>query len=455
MNHILKKNNWGNKMRLIITIIFMACFLCQQSANAASLSADDFLPPVQATSPEAEKAAVTVQQPEAVKEESGIDGKSAVAAATAQDAVNAAVERIAQAGGCEQIKFPSGFGWVATGTAVYGVVPNPVANLTAQRQAYQIAYMNAKKNLAEALHGLSTKGQDELNSQFKTIISDTDTLSNMSEGFSESITEQVQGILRGYVVYNVKDEQAGDHGTVSVTIVATPKTMGKGQRVDASGATADSVQAGLNAVLTELSTGLMPPVGGKTISVPQTGELAFIGFGSAVVPTNPNAATQAKLVLNAQKMAQLRARSALAGIILGDNVSATSSLDSATQTISNQFAEAAKNDPTTGGNEQEIKKLDEQRNSFVSTQLSKEQITSLRSGVLPPGVTVKTFLNPEKTIAEAVAVYLPSVTANAKKAGTDMKNSQIVKDAASGAANGLGSLPPQGPSGQVMKDGDL
>lgn len=438
--------------------LFAFCFLFlfnPGSALAASLSADDFLPPLQAATPEAEKAAETVQQPEAVRNEKGLDGKAAVSAASAQDAVNAATQRMAQGGGCEQIKFPSGFGWVATGTAVYGVTPNPVANLTAQRQAYQIAYMNAKKNLAEALHGLSSKGLTELGNQFKTIISDSDTLSNMSESLGENITEQVEGLLRGYVVYNINDDQAGDHGAVTVTIVATPKTMGRNQRLASTGLSSDSIKDGLNAVLAELANGLMPPVGGKTISVPQTGELAFVGFGSAVVAPNPNAAAQAKLVLNAQKLAQMRARSALCGIILGDNISATSSLDAATQTISSQFAEAGKNDPTANGNAEAIRKLDDQRNSFLGTQLSKEQVTSLRSGVLPPGVTVKTFLNPEKTIAEAVAVYMPSVTANAAKAGIEMKNSRIVEGNGLAPSSGGGQLPSKGPSGQVMQDGDL
>lgn len=444
-------------MKTFLFILCVAALLLPTGrVLAAPLSADDFLPPVAAATPEAEKAARTVQQPEAVKEESGIDGKPAVAAATAQDAVNAAVERIAGVGGCEQIKFPSGFGWVATGTAVYGVTQNPTANLLAQRQAYQIAYMNAKKSLNETLHGLSTKGLEELNSQFKTIINDTDTLTNMSEGFAESITEQVNGILRGYVVYNVQDDQQGDHGQVTVTIVATPKTMGKVQRLDTSAATADSLHDGLNTVLNELSTGLMPPVGGKVISVPQSGELAFVGFGSAVVPDNPNPATRAKLALNAQKMAQMRARSALCGIILGDNVSSSSSLDSATQTISNQFAEAQKEDPTRQANASEIQKLDAQRNSFVNTQLTKEQITSMRAGNLPPGVNVKAFLNPEKTIAEAIAVYVPSVTEAAKKAGVEMREAKILKDSPqSGMAGQEGKLPPKGPSGQVMKDADL
>lgn len=144
------------KMAIVSTLIAMLYF--SQEIFSAPLNADDFLPPVQATTPEAEKAVTTVQQPEAVRVEQGIDDKSTVTAATAQDAVNAAMERIAQGGGCEQIKFPSGFGWVATGSAVYGVVPNPVANLTAQRQAYQIAYMNAKKILPSRCMAFQQRG---------------------------------------------------------------------------------------------------------------------------------------------------------------------------------------------------------------------------------------------------------------------------------------------------------
>lgn len=445
-------------MYRIAFALLMSIFIFQPGMpNAAGLSADDFLPPVQANTPEAKQAVEQIAQPQAVKEEKGLDDKPAISAATAQDAVNAAVQRLASSAGCEEIKFPSGFGFVATGVGTYGVMPNPTATLVAQRHAYQVAFLNAKKNLTEALHGLSSTAQEQLKQEFKTIISDTDTLSNVSEGFTESIREQVNGLLRGYVVYNVNDEQNDKTGTVTVTIVATPKTMGKTTRVDASSVSADSVKDGLSGVLAELSSGLLPPVGGKVISVPQTGELAFIGFGSAVVPENPNPATQAKLALNAQKVAQMRARSALCGIILGDRIEASSSLDSSTRSLSNQFEEAQKDDPTANATDPaSVNKLQEQRNSFVNTQFSTEQIASLRSGIVPPGVNVKTFMNPEKTMAEAVAVYLPSVTARATKAGEEMKKSQIVQDPSqTGRNTAPGSMPSRGPSGQVTKDADL
>lgn len=294
--------------------------------------------------------------------------------------------------GCQQVKFPSGFGWVATGTGTYSPSQNPTATLLAQRQAYQVAYMGAKKNLAEALYGLSTEGKEELKQNMSAVISDTGPLSNLSDTFNENIAEQVQGILRGYVVYSLNDKQEGNEGTVSVTIVTTPKTLGKGQRMNSNALSADTIKDGLNAVLAELQNGLTPPVGGRTISVPQTGEIAFIGFGSAIVIPNPNPSAQAKLKANAQKIAQMRAKSALCGIIIGDEIAGASSLDSQMQTMSNQFEEIQKDDPVNQNtNASELAKLDAQRNSFINTTMTHEEITSLRNGVLPPGVSVKTF----------------------------------------------------------------
>ncbi len=428
-------------------------------AHAASLGADDFLPPAQAGTPEAKQEAERIKEPGAVKQEKGIDGQSATVAASAQDAMNAAIKRIPSGDGCEQIKFPSGFGWVASGSAIYTVKPNPVAVLHDQRAAYQKAYLKAKRNLASALNGLSSKGKDQLAEAIKSIATQDDNLTNLSESTSESIQERVEGFLRGYVVYSVQDQQEDKHGTVTVSIVTTPKTRGKFNRVDASSVSADSVREGLAMVLAELSGGLLPPVGGKTINVPQTGELAFVGFGSAVIAPNQNPGVRAKLELTAQKTAQMRARSALCGIILGDEIKALSSLDAESQSLSKEFEEAQKADPLFGKQDQAgVKKLQEQRNTFLNTELSTDQITSIRNGTLPPGVTVKTYFNENKSIAEAVAVYLPSLSAQAGQAGQEMRKARIVPE--NGAQGSVGSgaqggMPAQGPSGQVSDDAEL
>lgn len=440
-------------VKFVFSLLFAGLLFTAQASSAASLSANDFLPPVQAGSPEAESAAEKIQAPDAIKKEKGIDGQDAVVAATAQDAINAAVKDMETGPGCRQIKFPSGFGWVATGVGVYKAMPNPVATLTAQRQAYQIAYLNAKKTLAETLYGLSSEGREQLKQEFSNVISDTDTLTNADENLKEDINEQVRGFLRGFVVYSVNDKQEKDSGVVTVSIVATPKTMGKGQKISGSTVTADSINEGLNAVLAELGNGLMPPVGGTLISVPHTGEMAFIGFGSAVIIPDSNSAMQAKQKLQAQKLATMRARNALCGIILGTDIQGNSSLDSTTATMSKQFEEIEKEDPVNKASKSvEIQKLAEQKESFLNRQVSKEQIASMSKGILPPGVKVKTFFNGQDTMVDAVAVYLPSLSANAAADGEDMKNSRIVQDGKEAAKS---SMPAQGASGQVTPDGNL
>ena len=444
-------------MKTAISLIFSG-ILCLLPGISHAINADDFLPPAQADPAQA-AALEQVVQPEAIKTEAGASGQEAIAANNAQDAINASAQAMKSdqkweevGGGCREIKFPSGFGFVASGQATYGVTPNPTANLLAQRKAYQIAYLNAKKNLAGYLNEMSTSGKEQLLNEYKGLITGNDTLSNLSESHVENIQELIRGLLKGYVVYSLDDRQDGDTGIVTVTIVSTPKTMAGNSRVMPNAVSTESVRSGLNAVLAELSGGLLPPVGGKVISVPGTGELAFAGFGSAVVPDNPDKAVRLKLALEAQKIAQMRARSALCGILLGDEIEAASTLDQSTKSMSRQFDELQKEDPLTGAQDKaEITKLQDQVKSFVSSTLSTEAVSSLRKGVLPPGINIRTFMNPEKTLAQAIAVYVPGVSANAAKFGSEMRDAKPLE----GAAAGAGARPPQGPSGQISNDADL
>lgn len=390
-------------------------------------AADEFVPVALAESLAAKQAAETVAQPEAVKETKGFDDKKTVEAATAQDAINAAVKNIPATGGCEQIRFPSGFGWVSTGVAVYNFSANPLVTLRGQQLACQKAFIHAKKAMAETLFGLSTTAQEKMVAEIKTLINDTDALANSQDKSAETITETVKGMLRGFVIYKIDDKHEGQTGTISLTIVATPKTMGQFSRPDLYSLTADSVQAGLNHVMVELGNSLLPPVGGKMIFVPQTKEMAFVGFGNSLVARNENPAMQKKLELNAQKVAILRARSALCGFIVGDDIAATTTLDDQTKEITQQFAEIEAQDPIKDKDEKVYQKLAAQKTEFLNTQLSKETITSVRKGILPPGVRVKAFFNPERTIVRAVAVYIPSVANAANDAGQQMKNSQLLQ----------------------------
>jgi len=446
-----------NKIAVVILSVLFSC-----SAFAVTLSSDDFLPPVQAKNEAEKTSSLEIKQPEKLKEEVGLSGQKAISASNMQDAVNGASQKIQLNGGmgAQQIKFPSGFGWVASGVSTYNVMPNSSATLSQQRLAYQKAFISAKKNLTEALNGLSTDAKEYLVSELETIETDKDTASNVKESHSESISEAVNGMIRGYVVYNLEDKQDKDNklGTVTVTIVTTPKTMGQTTQVDHNSLTADNINDGLNHVLSEISTGLISPVGGKTISIPSTGEMAFIGFGSAIVPDNPNAATRAKLALNAQKIAIMRARSSLCGIILGEAISSKSQLDSATLELSNQFEEINKEDPILYLDKDNhlIQKFDEQKNLYVSRTFNKEEISSARKGILPAGVMVKTFMDETNTMAQSVAIYIPSVSGNANQLSNTMKNNEIVNDKEDGSNNNqISELPKTGPTGQVTNDEDL
>src|SRR5581483_7385300 len=93
-----------------------------------------------------------------------------VSAASAQDAVNAAVrENVKQAGAGTAVEtaarwatFPSGLGVVATGLASYRRMENPTATRLAQRQAYVIAFLRAKAELAKFLQGVSSDGSEQV-----------------------------------------------------------------------------------------------------------------------------------------------------------------------------------------------------------------------------------------------------------------------------------------------------
>ena len=428
-------------------------------AFAAPLDVDDFLPPVQASDDGAKNDALAIRQPQSVRTEEGFDGKPAIAAPDAQDAINAAVKNIPAGDGCEQIRFPSGFGWVSSGTSTYKAMPNKAASLTAQRLAYQKAYLQARNNLARTLYGLSTAGKTKLASEIVTLTSDTDSMVNASDLTSESVTEKVNGMLRGYVLYDLKDEQKDSYGVVTVTIVATPKTMNAAARVDSNGISADSVRDGVKEVLAELSSSLLPPVGGKTI-LARTGELAYVGFGSAIVKENPDPALSARLALDAQKMAAMRARSALCGIIIGDDISSATTLDSATSELNAQFEKEEKKDIVFWKSKDpaQVRKLEEQKNAFLNAETFREEISSVRRGVLPPGIAVKTFFNEDKSIVTGVAVYMPSLSMGAEKFRKAMGDARILQPLDGSQPEGSGGqprMPRQGPSGKVQQDADL
>ena len=451
-------------MKKSIMGIAILSLLMSYSAAAVSLSADDFLAPVQAKTESERAAATEIRNPSGIKEDTGFDGKKAVSASNMQDAVIAANNKLLMDGGIgsQQIKFPSGFGWVATGSSVYTIMENKSATLMAQRLAYQKAFLMAKKSLAETLYGLSTVGKDSLNSEFDQVITSKDTLTNMNDTHTEYIDEKVNGLIRGYVVYDIQDKQVPKekYGKVSVTIVTSPRTMMSASQINQKFLTASNLNDGLNHVLSEISLGLVSPVGGTSVYIPSTGEVALVGFGSAIIADNANPAVRAKIALTAQKLAVMRARNSLCGIIIGDEISAKSQLDASTREFSREFDNLSRNDPVSqlSDTDKLTNKFNEQKNSFVSRTFSKDEITSFRKGNVPPGVMVKSYVDESGSIAQAIAVYIPSSSRDAAKFGNKMQNETHFDTGGSGypVSSGQSSIQIKpGPSGRVTKDENL
>lgn len=175
-----------------------------------------------------------------------------------------------------------------------------------------------------------------------------------------------------------------------------------------------------------------------------------------------NSTLQLKMHLNAEKIAQMRAKDALVGMIIGDDTSWKSKLDENTQQAIQQF------ETSDTGKDVSLQRFEQTRQTFLNTQKSSEQFQSIRSGLLPPGVTPKTFTSKDDAEVYAVAVYIPSVSQQASQAAKEMSQTQLLvnPNEAGGAAAPTTTAPDvnaprpsgtvaPGPSGTVSRDKDL
>ena len=453
-----------NKTIATLTAILVLAITLQ--TGQAQITADDFMPVVEGGSSEiADPAKVEVKD-------------DLVTAPTAQDAINAAVEEnekeLAKGDtaevGCKMVKFGSGMGFVASGMSSYRNMENPVATRISKRKAYVVAFASAKKNLAEHLSGLTTEGQTEVHEALVSTTLSADEMSNISQKTVQSYKQAVDMMLRGFVIYEVNDDV--EKSMVTVSIATTPKTRGMLARPAPAAVEVETLRDGINQVLQEVKAGVVPPVGGRIIMVRSTGETAFVGFGSGVVRSSKNAAAQAKLKLNSQKIARARASDALCGVIIGDRSSWQSTMVDETVEGTQEFEEinkAVEGDPLGKENVTETRKLDKAYDTFVSTLRTEEVFKSARSGVLPPGVTPRTWFDEDENWVYGMAVYIPSQTNAAAATAEEMKNSSIIQGIngakpGQGKASNSAAVDPKvvkpgagvkrGPSGKVSDDND-
>ena len=407
----------------IVRVVALACMVCVIPVVVAAQvpTGDDFLPVVQG-------GPTDVKQPDKV----AMSGKT-LTAATAQDAMNAAEQRnikgMGTGGSAEvgatMVKFPSGLGFVATGAGTYRAMENPVATRLAKRKAYVIAFTIAKKNLAEILGSLSNEGKESVREALVNINLPKDEMTNISTESEEAVKQAVDMMLRGFVIYEVKDDTA--QSTVYVTIVTTPENARQVARPAPNVVEANSLRDGLNQVITEVRTGLVPPVGGRIITMRATGETAFVGFGSAVVTTSKNTAVQLKQNLAAQKIAGMCSKDALCGLIIGDKTSWEGSVVESMKDQVREFESLDKDDPLARKDPTKVRKFDEARQTFVARMESNDAYRSARSGILPPGINTKTWFDADHAWAYGMSVYVPSLTNAAAGTARDMRDSNILQ----------------------------
>ena len=398
----------------------------------AQVTADDFLPVVQGGS-------TAVKQPEKV----AVNDKT-VTAATAQDAINTVVQENKKKlkatdspeVGAKMIKFPSGLGFVASGLAAYRTLENPVATRIAKRQAYVIAFTKAKKALAEILGGLGNDSKETIREAMANVNLPKEAMTNISTKSDEALNQAVEMMLRGFVIYEVKDDTAAKQ--VYVSIVTTPKTRGRLARSAPNTIEVDNIREGLSQVIAEVRTGLVPPVGGRIILMRSTGETAFVGFGSTVVRSSANSAVQAKLNLEAQKIAAMRAKDALCGLMIGDTASWEGSVRQSLKSEVQEFESAMADDPLARQQPAAARKLAEARQSFVSRMERTDLYQRVRRGILPPGINTKTWFDDDHAWAYGMSVYVPSATNAAVRTARDMQATEILQSLDAGTGNGPG-----------------
>lgn len=417
----------------IALCLFASGWLAMSIPPVAAQDLGALLPPSQGGVEE-------VTQPEQVKIEGDV-----IEAATAQDAVNAAVEQTEnelqdkQDGtssddqvdpenyGARWLKFGSGWGVISTGMAVYSEQANPTAGLIAQRNAYVIAYTNAKSGMAQMLGEVASEGSTEYE-RFAELIASADSNGQKSGDVTrEQIEQTANKVLKGYITYKWSeevDEKDQSVHTVYVTIATTPKTMESSQRTGSVRNVA-KLQDGLQEAIGEIKNGLVPPVGGRVVTVGDTGQTAFLGFGSAIVSHSTNRAMQLRNRIDAEKIAAVRARDALVGMLSGDQTLWKTGVSSNT---TQEFAESTSY-AADEASDTATESVDEFRAAFSSDRKIQESITSVRKGQLPAGVQRTSWVSDDKTWAYTVCVYYPDMTALAQKFAKSLDEADLLSGA--------------------------
>ena len=341
--------------------------------------------------------------------------------------------------GVWMIQTGSGIGFVATGDGSYPKnLPNRNAAREAHRQAYVAAHMRAKKNLAQALRGLPLEARERLAEEAFNQETGQESLDSRSSRYQEEIIQAVEATLRGFVTYSVYDD---GEGLVYVSIVTTPKIRHATQAVSEGALDATSLGAGMKTISRELESGLLPPVGGRIITVPETGEVALVSFGSSLVHQDTTGQSSGQDKLAAGRRAKAQADKAMVALMTGDSFMWEYGYYREQESTSTNFEEVVRDTDLIGPSQEGTRKLLEQRKeSFLSVIRDKEAAESAVKGLVPQGTNSKTWYSTDGWCYVA-NVYTPSSGAQAEAAAKDMGITGYVPEPKPGTPTGPSPKP--------------
>jgi hypothetical protein len=316
--------------------------------------------------------------------------------------------------GIKMIQVGSGIGILSIGSASYSTYDNMNATLLSKRGAYNQAYLIAKKQLIENMKGVETQCSNVVQASLDVIDTGVEGVANEQTNMKEVCKESVSGSLAGYVTYDVYDN-VDDKG-VRVSLISTPKTRAQIQGNRGAVAVTTEPNVIFQQVITDVKSGVLPPVGAKVLTNAETGEVIVMGYGSAIVRQNNNNTIARKLKGAAKSQSQTRARSALLATMEGEKVYWEGSFDEKQMEGTKQFEydDPNLNDP------QQVKVLEEDRSTFLNQLKISDEYATISKGKLPAGVSVKSFASDDGFWQYSVAVYAPSLEATARQAAKEM-----------------------------------
>jgi hypothetical protein len=317
--------------------------------------------------------------------------------------------------GVKMIQVGSGTGILSIGSISYTTYDNINATLLSKRGAYNQAYLIAKKQLIENMKGVEHQCNNLVSVSMDVIDTGVESVANTQNKMTEVCKESVSGSLAGFVTFDVYDNTESKN--VRVSLISTPKTRAQVRKQHGAVSVTTDPNSIFKQVITDIRGGVLPPVGAKILTHADSGEVIVMGYGSAIIRQNKNKTIANKLRGAAKSQSQTRARDALLATMQGEKVYWQGSFDEKQMEGSSQFQydDPSMQDP------QQVKVLDDDRDTFMSQLKMSDDYSTLAKGKLPAGVSVKSFSSADGYWQYSVAVYAPSLEATAKKAAKEMQ----------------------------------